>query len=189
LPRAQGTSRRSLGVIPEDWEVKRLGEVISIGHGKDQKGIESQNGKYPILASGGEIGRTNISLYSGPSALFGRKGTIDKPQYSEGPFWTIDTLFFSIPISACNMRYVFYLFQRIEWRSFNEASGVPSLSSATIQNILCLFPKIAEQSAIVITLDKMEKEIQSLESKRDKYTQIKQGMMEQLLTGKVRLVG
>jgi type I restriction enzyme S subunit len=77
------------------WETKRLGEVLKVRHGKSQHGITAADGKYPILASGGEIGRTNSYLYDRPSVLIGRKGTIDSPQYVDSPFWTVDTLFFT----------------------------------------------------------------------------------------------
>lgn len=72
--------------IPEGWSVKKLKECLEIKHGKPQHEVEDKNGIYPILASGGEIGRTNSFLCNKPSVLIGRKGTIDKPQYMDTPF-------------------------------------------------------------------------------------------------------
>jgi|SRR5665213_939923 len=77
------------------WEVKKLRDVLTVRHGKSQREVEARGGIYPILATGGEIGRTDHYLYDRPSVLIGRKGTIDTPQYVETPFWTIDTLFFA----------------------------------------------------------------------------------------------
>ena len=68
-----------------DWEVKRLGDLLTVRHGKSQHDITAPDGKYPILASGGEIGRTNTFIYDKPSVLIGRKGTIDSPQYAVVP--------------------------------------------------------------------------------------------------------
>lgn len=73
-----------------------LKNLLEIKYGKNQKNIEEPHGKYPILGTGGVIGHTNQFLYDKPSVLIGRKGTIEKIQYIEQPFWTIDTLFYTI---------------------------------------------------------------------------------------------
>lgn len=70
----------------EEWVEKRIEKVLKIKHGKDQKTIETKEGIYPILATSGEIGRTNTFLCNKPSVLIGRKGTINKPQYMDTPF-------------------------------------------------------------------------------------------------------
>jgi type I restriction enzyme S subunit len=54
-----------------EWEVKRLGEVLTVRHGKSQHGIAASDGRFPILASGGEIGRTNAFLHDKASVLIG----------------------------------------------------------------------------------------------------------------------
>ena len=79
----------------EEWVEKRIEKVLKIKHGKDKKAIETQDGRYPILATSGEIGRSNTFLWNKPCVLIGRKGTINKPQYMDIPFWTVDTLFYS----------------------------------------------------------------------------------------------
>ena len=84
-----------IGVIPEDWEVRRLGEVLAIKYGKSQAEIADDNGKFPILGTGGIVGFTNRFLYDKPSIIIGRKGSIDKPQYIDNSFWTIDTAFYT----------------------------------------------------------------------------------------------
>ena len=92
------------------WKTVRLGEILKVCHGQNQSAIEESSGKYPILGTSGEIGRTNTYLYEEPSVLIGRKGTIDKPQYMETPFWTIDTLFYTKINSEFIPKYIFYLF-------------------------------------------------------------------------------
>ncbi|PZR07480.1 MAG: type I restriction endonuclease subunit S [Flavobacterium psychrophilum] len=171
------------------WEVKRLGDVLKVRHGKDQKQIIDKNGKYLILGTGGPMGFTNHFLYDKESVLIGRKGTIDKPKFIDEPFWTVDTLFYT-EISNDNFpKFIFYRFQLIDWYSYNEASGVPSLSAKTIENISIHVPQTKdEQIKIAQVISDMDIEIESLESKLQKYRQIKSGMMQNLLTGKMRLV-
>ena len=186
--KGMGYQKSAIGLIPEDWEVKQLGDVLKICHGKSQHHIISNNGIYPILGTGGEIGKTNTFLYNRPSVLIGRKGTIDAPIYIDTPFWTIDTLFYSQILSNANAKFIFYKFNLIDWYSYNEASGVPSLNAATIEDINQSFPPLPEQKAIASVLSDMDKEIAALEKRRAKTQAIKQGMMQELLTGRTRLI-
>jgi type I restriction enzyme S subunit len=182
------TGQTRLPGFSGEWEVKRLGDVLRVRHGKSQHHIIANDGQYPILATGGEIGRTNTCLYDKPSVLIGRKGTIDKPQYRNDPFWTVDTLFYTEIFSGISAKFIFYKFNMINWRSYNEASGVPSLNASTIENIEIKLPKSKEQTAIATVLSDMDAEIAALVARRDKTRALKQGMMQELLTGRIRLV-
>ena len=84
--------------------------------------------------------------------------------------------------------YMCYLLQTIRFSEFVEATALPSLSGKTIGEIQRTFPPtIEEQIAIATVLSDLDSEIEALEQKLAKYRQVKQGMMQQLLTGKIRL--
>lgn len=183
----KGTKPSELGEIPDDWEVKKFGQVMRIRHGKDQKSIQVSGGLYPIFGTGGQMGSTNTPLYDKPSVLIGRKGTINKPRFTDYPFWTVDTLFYSEVANTESVKFIYYKFCMIDWMQYNEASGVPSLNASTIENVLASFPDIKEQNAIVTILSDIDNEIQAFEQRLSKTRQIKQGMMQELLTGKTRL--
>ena len=176
-----------LGLIPSDWEVVELGTILTIKHGKSQKNVENQNGIYPILATGGQIGWANSFLYDKPSVLIGRKGTIDKPRYQETPFWTVDTLFYSEINSANLAKFVFYKFCMIDWLKNNEATGVPSQNAKTIEKIIISLPPKPEQTAIATALSDTDALLAELEKLLAKKHAIKTATMQQLLTGKTRL--
>lgn len=175
-----------LGEIPEDWEVKSLGEMLKIGHGKDYKNLKS--GNVPVYGTGGYMTSVNGFLYEGETVCIGRKGTIDKPQYHSGKSWTVDTLFYTYDFKSLNPKYLFYKFCLIDWLSMNEASGVPSLTAKNIEDIQITIPTEEEQTAIANVLSSMDKEIETLNTKLEKYRNLKTAMMQQLLTGKIRLV-
>ena len=80
------TGKRQLPGFRGEWEVRCLGDLLSIAHGKSQHDVADSNGIYPILATGGQIGTANRFIYDKPSVLIGRKGTIDRPQYMDTPF-------------------------------------------------------------------------------------------------------
>jgi type I restriction enzyme S subunit len=182
------TGQTRLRQLNAAWTVRRLGEVLSICHGKSQKGIEAANGPFPVLATGGQIGTASRWLYDKPSVLIGRKGTIDQPQYMATPFWTVDTLFFSVMKGDNLAKFFYYRFWLINWMQHNEASGVPSLNARTIESIEVACPEPTEQAAIAGVLSDMDAEVDALEARRDKTRALKQAMMQELLTGRTRLV-
>lgn len=182
------TGKKRLPGFSEEWEVKRLGDVLTICHGKSQHAVEDRNGSYPILATGGQIGTANHYLYDKPSVLIGRKGTIDEPQYRDTPFWSVDTLFYSVIHEPNSAKFLFYRFCLIGWKQHNEASGVPSLNAKTIERIEVAIPCPEEQTAIATVLSDMDAEITELETQLAKTRALKQGMMHKLLTGEIRLI-
>ncbi|AJD52763.1 restriction modification system DNA specificity domain-containing protein [Thalassospira xiamenensis M-5 = DSM 17429] len=182
------TGKRRLPGFSGEWETKAIGQCLRIRHGKSQHEVSVADGPYPILATGGQIGTAKRPLYDKSSVLIGRKGTIDRPQYIEEPFWTVDTLFYSELLAGNVARFFFYRFLLIDWYKFNEASGVPSLNARTIESIEISVPKPAEQHAIASIISDLDSEISSCEAKLAKARQIKQGMMQELLTGRIRLV-
>jgi len=178
---------KGIGKIPWDWEARTLDEIANICYGKDQKGIEDKDGKYDILGTGGVISKSNEYLYDKPSVLIGRKGTINNPMYIERPFWTVDTLFYTKINTDYIPKWFYYSIKRINLEKYNEATGVPSLSVSNLNNIKFATPSKLEQHNIskIISLqdDFINKEEESLE----KLKKLKAGLMDDLLTGKVRV--
>lgn len=176
-----------LGKIPESWEVGKLEDVLTIRYGKSQKDVEDIDGEYPILGTGGLMGFANSFLYDKPSVLIGRKGTIDKPQYMEKPFWTVDTLFYSELKKGIYPRFIYYIFQTIPWKKYNEASGVPSLSKPNIHNIETVLVPFEEQKQIADILSTADEKLEVLRAKKEKYETLKKGLLQKLLSGEVRV--
>jgi type I restriction enzyme S subunit len=175
-----------VGLIPEDWETKSLGEILVIGHGRDYK--ELPHGDVPVYGTGGYITSVSSYLHDGETVCIGRKGTIDKPMYFKGKIWTVDTLFFTHSFVGCVPKFLFYVFCTINWRGYNEATGVPSLTAKVIESIQIQFPSREEQQAIADVLSDMDAELEALEARYAKVRDMKTGMMQELLTGKTRLI-
>lgn len=171
-----------------DFRSIALGEFLKVRHGKSQRDVETPTGRFPILGTGGQIGRTDTPLYNRASVLIGRKGTIDRPQFLDSPFWTVDTLFYTeIDLVLADPKYVYYQFLTIPWASFNEASGVPSLSSRRVEQVKIPLPDVGTQRRISSVLSDVDELASSLERLLAKKQAIKQGMMMELLSGRTRL--
>lgn len=171
-----------------EWAFVQLGDLLDVCHGKNQHAVEVSDGPYPILATGGQIGTAIQPLHDRPSVLIGRKGTINKPQYMDTPFWTVDTLFYCNVHRPNSAKFLYYRFLLIDWMQYNEASGVPSLNGQTIERIQIECPDAKEQNAIASVLSDIDVDLSGLESRLAKTRAIKQGMMQELLTGRTRLI-
>lgn len=176
-----------IGMIPEEWEVKKLGTVFDIGNGRDYKHLNT--GKIPVYGTGGLMTYVNEYLYDGETVCIGRKGTINMPQYHNGKIWTVDTLFYTYNFRKTDVKFLYYLAQIIDWNAYNTATGVPSLTSRNVSNILVSLPPLHEQHRIASALTSIDNLISSLGKLIEKKKNIKQGAMQQLLTGRTRLKG
>lgn len=172
-----------LDQIPKEWKISALRDVLRIGYGKNQRAVEVEKSEIPILGTGGIIGYAKKSLFDKPSVLIGRKGTIDKPRYIETPFWTIDTLFYTeIDLKIASPKFIYYLFQTIDWYKYNEATGVPSLSANNISKIIFRNPPLKEQQKIAEILSAADEQIEKTEQIIEKTKELKNGLMYKLLT-------
>ena len=180
-----GYKDSAVGIIPQEWEMKRFGACFSIGHGRDYKHLS--NGDIPVYGSGGIICYVGSFLHNGETVCIGRKGTINKPFYYNGPIWTVDTLFYTHNFQSVLPRYVGYLFDSIDWMRYNEATGVPSLTAKTISNIKKAVPPLAEQRKIAEILGVWDEAIEKQSRLIEKLELRKRALMQRLLTGRTRL--
>ena len=160
------------------WQLKPIGEILSIGNGRDHKHLS--DGDVPVFGSGGYMRSVSEYLHDGESICIGRKGTIDKPFFLSGKFWTVDTLFYTHSFKKSLPRFVYALFQRIEWLKHNEAGGVPSLSKANIEKIEVLIPELEEQKKIADCLTSFDDRIAAQNQKIEIFKTHKKGLMQQL---------
>ena len=164
----------------ENWQECHIGDILHILHGKDYKEYQAVEGPYPVLGTGGVIDHATKYLCDWPCVLIGRKGTIDKPQYMDKPFWTVDTLFYSKPKANQHPKFQYYLFQTINWKKYNEASGVPSLSSSTIEGIGVHIPNYKTQEVIANLFTQVDTLIQKNYATLVCLRGVKAGLLQQL---------
>ncbi len=171
----------------QEWKTGHLGDVLEITYGKSPKDVIVEAGSYPILGTGGKTGWSESAIADGPAIIIGRKGTIDKPQWVQGPFWAIDTTYHCHTKNGNDLRWVFAWLRSIHLARYNEASGVPSLSRETLRRIPVSIPSPVEQCRIgeAIALADAEEEVISGQIK--KLRAEKKALMQQLLTGKRRV--
>ena len=162
-----------------EWENCQIANILSIGSGRDYKHLEK--GNIPVFGTGGYMTSVNECIYDGETTFIGRKGSINKPFYYNGKFWTVDTLFYTHSFNKTTPKFVYCLFQTINWLRYNEASGVPSLSKDTIEKIKVFIPQLDEQRKISEMLSVIDERIATQNKIIEKYESLIQAMCDTLI--------
>jgi len=188
------TGKRRLPGFSGEWEVKRLGDIAHIKTGSSNNQDKVEDGKYPFFVRSSTVERINRYSYDCEAILVPGEGGIGSIfHYIKGRFDVHQRVYaiteFSPEVSG---KFVFFYmvmnFGKYALENSVKAT-VDSLRLPTFQNFEFLLPPgTEEQEAITSLLSEMEAEIVHLDSKLSKARQIKQGMMQELLTGRIRLV-
>lgn len=180
------TGQKRFAGFTDSWSHESFESLVEINYGKSPKDIPKE-GEFPIIGTGGVVGNTSIPLHSKPAVVIGRKGTIDKPVFVTTPFWAIDTAFYCCPKPKCDIQWFYYICSNINLKTYNEASGVPSLSRETLYGISVKTPPLPEQQKIAQVLSTADAEITNLQAQLAKLKLEKKALMQQLLTGQRRV--
>ena len=128
----------SMGWIPEGWEAAKLSDLLEVKYGKDHKKLSE--GSIPVYGSGGLMRYADKSLYSGESVLIPRKGTLSNILYLNEEFWTVDTMFYTIPKHEHSPKYAFYHLKGLDFASMNVGSAVPSMTTKVLNELPIVMP-------------------------------------------------
>jgi len=171
----------------DNWEVKKIGKIAPLQRGFDLPNKDLRNGKYPVVYSNGIVNYHNKFMAKAPGVVTGRSGTIGKVTNVIDDYWAHNTALWVTDFKGNNPKYIYYLFLKIKLERFASGSGVPTLNRNDVHDFEVAIPNYDEQTRIAQILSDMDAEIEVLEKKLEKYKKIKQGMMQELLTGKIRL--
>lgn len=142
------------------FDTYTLGDLVSIKYGKNQKKVLSDTGTVPIYGTGGLMGYATEALYDKPSVLIGRKGTIERIRYVDHPFWTVDTLFYTIVNESIVVpQFLYYTMLQLDLLQYNEGTTIPSLRTETLNRIELQIPSIDNQKRILRYLATIDNKI------------------------------
>ena len=156
-----------LGEVPKHWEISQLKRLLQIQNGSDHKHVEQAEG-YPVIGSGGVFAYASDYLYDGESVLLGRKGTIDKPLYVTGRFWTVDTMFWTKIQAGVSARFTYYSATTLPFEYYSTNTALPSMTKGALAGHLVAIPPLAEQTLIAAFLDRETAKIDALVSEQER---------------------
>jgi type I restriction enzyme S subunit len=184
-----------IGKIPKEWEIKRLGELLVFGHGKRPSELLPK-GIVPVFGAGGLYGYTNTYMIDKPYVLILARvgvGSVGKVYLARGRVWVTDNAIYAYSRQTESVTaYVYYWLQfnrkLIEKHVKRSAGGYAILTLASLKNITIALPPQNEQKNIVETLNAVNNIIEIYEKEKERLLRVKKGLMDLLLTGKIRVI-
>ncbi|MCX6803750.1 MAG: restriction endonuclease subunit S, partial [Candidatus Diapherotrites archaeon] len=202
------TGKKRLPGFKGEWETKKLGKVAEMSSGGTP--LTSNNsfygGKIPwvVIADMTRIKKylfdtdktiTEKGLLNSSAKLF-KKGTLLFAMYASigkcaitKVDMTCNQAILGISAKKADIEFLYYYlaFNEQKFLQMGQTGTQNNLNKEIVQNLDIPYPSLPEQSAVAQILSDMDLEIEKLERKRDKYKEIKTGMMQELLTGRIRL--
>ena len=187
-----------LGEIPEDWEVVKLGEIanINMGQSPNSSNYNKSGDGLPLLQGNADIANRKAIIRNYTTQITKVADSGDILLSVRAPVGAVAKTDFECCIGRglCSIKfpneylYQYLIFFENQWEQYSKGSTFDSINSNELKEILLPIPKSKpEQTAIAQTLSDMDSEITALEARAAKLAQIKQGLMQNLLTGKIRV--
>ena len=169
------------------YESKKWKDILTIISGKNQKDVQSENGKYPIYGSGGIMGRADSFLCPANTVVVGRKGTINHPLFVVEPFWNIDTAFGVVAGEKIDAKYLYYFCLQFNFKSLDKSTGRPSVSKSDLLKIEMPVPDIETQKAIVSRIEglfsELDKGVETLQTIKEQLAVYRQAVLKEAFEG------
>lgn len=185
--------RTPLGEVPDDWDVATVSQVASITTGSRNTQDRQENGRFPFFVRSQTVERINSYSFDREAVLTAGDGvgTGKVFHYINGKFDCHQRVYVMSNFNRIDGYFFFKVFSQKFYdriMSMTAKSSVDSVRREMIADMQIPIPSIPEQIAISGVLSDLDVELDEHRSKVDKLRRLKTGMMQQLLTGKIRLV-
>jgi type I restriction enzyme S subunit len=187
------TGQTRLPGFEGEWVVKRLGDVASVSKGTQLHSSETDEGGSFAHLNGGitPSGFTYRSNTAGNTIAISEGGnSCGFVQLMTDPYWCGGHCYSVIP-SRVDNHFIYHALkgQQSNIMGLRVGSGLPNVQKTSLLDFKIKIPTtLPEQTAIAAVLSDMDAELAALEQRREKTRALKQGMMQELLTGRTRLV-
>ena len=171
--------------VPEGWEKKSITDVLEIKYGKDHKLLKE--GTIPVYGTGGIMRYVEKSLFTGESVLIPRKGSLNNIMLVGGTFWTIDTMFYSIPKENNVAKIVYFYLKGVDMYSFNIGAAVPSMTVNILSGMKLLVPNEDVKNKFETIASKYFIRMHSLQSQLRLLTEARDRLLPKLMSGELTL--
>jgi type I restriction enzyme S subunit len=178
-----------IGKIPEEWEVRKLKDVFKVSSGNFLSQKNVVQGEYPVYGGNGITSYHNEYLFENSKIVIGRVGAkCGCVCVSEPKSWITDNaLFIADKITEFEDSYMFYLLSYMNLNQYANQNAQPVISGQKIYELSIAIPSVIEQRKIVHLLLALDEKIEQYETKKERLQELKKGLMQKLLTGKIRV--
>lgn len=143
------------------WKEYKWGDLVTLEYGKSLSNYRDGIGKVPVYGTNGPIGFTEKPLCNYPSVIIGRKGAYRGVNYSNQPFFVIDTAFYIKPKAKdLDLKYTYYFLKTVDINSMDSGSAIPSTSREDFYELPARIPDLPTQTAIAEILSSLDDKIE-----------------------------
>jgi type I restriction enzyme, S subunit len=161
-----------------NWKQSKFRNIAQVKYGKAHQALA--DGKVPAYGSGGLMRFVEKALYDEESILIPRKGTLNNIIYKAEPFWTVDTMFYTIlDKNQVSPKFIFYQLSMIDFANMNVGSAVPSMTVSVLDDLDILLPPLSEQKAIAEVLSSLDDKIDLLHRQNKTLEQLAETLFRQ----------
>ena len=178
----------ALGWVPREWNESTLGEQFTLQRGFDITQEQQRPGEIPVVSSSGITSFHSEAMCQGPGVVIGRKGKLGQAYYVEGPYWPHDTSLWVRDFHGNFPRFAALFLEWLRLERFDAATSVPTLNRNFIHPMRVTIPLRNEQERITDIFLTEVKNIEAEEQRLAKQKLVKAGLMQDLLTGRVRVM-
>ncbi len=175
-------------MVPKGWSEGQVQDFLLLQRGFDLTAKQAVDGNIPVYSSSGLAYFHNESKVRGPGIVTGRKGSVGPVYLINEDFWPHDTTLWVKDFKGNDIKYIEYFLRFLRLERFDEASSVPTLNRNNVHGVKCVFPPLPEQKKIAQILSSWDKAITNTEQLLANSQQQKKALMQQLLSGKKRLL-
>lgn len=185
------TGKKRLPGFSGEWEVKKLGEIADVYQPKTISESDFTEDGYLVYGANGIVGRYSFYNHEKWQVTITCRGstcgTVNKTR--EKSWITGNAMVVNLDNNnKVSKMFIYYFLRSYDFKNYITGSGQPQIVRGPLLTLEIKQPTVEEQKAIAQVLSDMDAEIEALEEKLEKVKTIKQGMMKELLTGRIRLI-
>jgi type I restriction enzyme S subunit len=185
------TGKKRLPGFSGEWEVKKLGEIADVYQPKTISESDFTEDGYLVYGANGIVGRYSFYNHEKWQVTITCRGstcgTVNKTK--EKSWITGNAMVVNLDNNnKVSKMFIYYFLRSYDFKNYITGSGQPQIVRGPLLTLEIKLPTVEEQKAIAQVLSDMDLEIEALEEKLEKVKTIKQGMMQELLTGRIRLI-
>src|SRR5271167_4833333 len=143
-----------------EWQETTWGDLATLEYGKALRDYQDTPSTARVFGTNGPIGWHDKALWHGPGVIVGRKGAYRGVQYTEDPYWVIDTAYSLQPKTSINLRWAYYQLKSIDLNNVDDGSPIPSTTRPAFYALPVLKPPRATQDRIADLLSSLDDKIE-----------------------------
>ncbi|RLF81030.1 restriction endonuclease subunit S, partial [Thermococci archaeon] len=177
-----------IGEIPEDWTIKKLGKIVELKNGARPETVNE--GTYPVYGANGIMGYTRKYLVDNEfTIVIGRVGASGEVHLGKGKIWVSDNAIYSESYdkTMVHMPFLYYLLKFKQLSRFATKTTHPIITQTFLKAFQISLPPLEEQQKIAEILSTVDKWLELERKRKEKLERLKKGLMNELLTGKIRV--